>query len=123
MSTKIEQNTTDLQAILDAVNALPEAGSGGSSGGGSIETCDCEFACDAPSMDDATVYYVNGNMEVSTKSFAVMDGTRITVAKNTIVTVVPWTSMCSTSGNCSKLMSSAIGGSFIINGDTTITYA
>lgn len=26
--SKIEQNTTDLQAILDAVNALPEAGSG-----------------------------------------------------------------------------------------------
>lgn len=37
MSTQIEQNTTDLQAILDAVNALPEAGSG--SGGATIETC------------------------------------------------------------------------------------
>lgn len=29
MSTRLEQNTTDLQSILAAVNALPDAGSGG----------------------------------------------------------------------------------------------
>lgn len=34
---KIEDNTATMQAILAAVNALPEAGGGG--GGGSIETC------------------------------------------------------------------------------------
>lgn len=32
MATQLENNTTELQAILDAVNALPEAG--GSGGGG-----------------------------------------------------------------------------------------
>ena len=31
MSTPIEKNTTDLQTILDMVNALPEGGSGGGS--------------------------------------------------------------------------------------------
>ena len=34
--TPLENNTTELQAILDAVNALPEAGGGG--GGGSTIT-------------------------------------------------------------------------------------
>ena len=29
MSTPIEQNTTDLQNILNAVNELPDAGGGG----------------------------------------------------------------------------------------------
>lgn len=37
--SNLSKNTTDLQAILDAVNALPDAG-GGSGGGGSVETCD-----------------------------------------------------------------------------------
>lgn len=98
------------------------AHSGGSSGGGSVETCDCLFTCNCPAMDDVTVYYVNANMEVATKSFSVMDGTSITVVKNTIVTVVPWTSMTSASGSCSQLIASAVGGSFIINDDSTITY-
>lgn len=35
--SQLTNNTTNLQAILDAVNALPEAGSGG--GGASVETC------------------------------------------------------------------------------------
>lgn len=34
--SQLTTNTTSLQAILDAVNALPEAGSGG---GASVETC------------------------------------------------------------------------------------
>ena len=58
MSTKIEQNTTDLQAILDAVNALPEAGSG--SGGGSVETCTLEIIADAPVMT-TKIAYLDGN--------------------------------------------------------------
>lgn len=36
-------NTTALQSILDAVNALPEAGSGG---GASIDTCSISFSTD-----------------------------------------------------------------------------
>lgn len=36
MSTPLETNTATMQAILEAVNALPEAGSGG----GAVETCD-----------------------------------------------------------------------------------
>ena len=35
--SQLSTNTTSLQAILDAVNALPEAGEG--SGGGTVETC------------------------------------------------------------------------------------
>lgn len=37
MSKIISTNTTDLQALLEKINALPEAGSGS---GGSVETCD-----------------------------------------------------------------------------------
>ena len=34
---KVQTNNTNLQTILDTVNALPNAGSGG--GGGAVETC------------------------------------------------------------------------------------
>ena len=35
----LTSNNTELQNILAAVNALPEAGSGGGSSGGGVETC------------------------------------------------------------------------------------
>lgn len=40
-------NTTALQSILDAVNALPEAGSGG---GASIDTCSISFSTDGVAL-------------------------------------------------------------------------
>lgn len=46
--SQLTTNTTSLQAILDAVNALPEAG-----GGASIETCTVKIM----SGDDLNQYY------------------------------------------------------------------
>lgn len=45
MSNKIrlQTNNTNLQALIDKANALPEAGSGG---GGSVETCTVEITSD-----------------------------------------------------------------------------
>lgn len=97
-------------------------GSGGGSGG-SVETCECIFDCAAPAMETATVHYIDGNMTLTSKDFSIMDGTRIEVAKNTIITVVPWTSMTQMSGSCSQLCASWVGGSFIISGYSTIVYA
>ena len=37
--TDLQSNNTDLQSILNTINNLPEAGSGGGSSGGNIETC------------------------------------------------------------------------------------
>jgi hypothetical protein len=96
-------------------------GSGGGSGG-SIETCSVLFNSEAPTVDSATVYYVNENMEVSTQNFDIRSGTTITVAKNTILTVTPWINSAQTSGECTKIMANGFGGSYVINGESTITY-
>lgn len=37
--TRLQTNNTNLQALIDKANSLPDADSGGGSGGGSVETC------------------------------------------------------------------------------------
>lgn len=39
IKSELQSNNVDLQTVLDKVNALPDAGSGGSGGGVSVETC------------------------------------------------------------------------------------
>ena len=56
-------NTTQLQNLLEKVNALPEAGSGGgSSGGGDAGMCTVEFLANAPAPS-STVHYLNSEGE------------------------------------------------------------
>ena len=38
-NTDLQSNNADLQSILNTINSLPEAGSGGSGGGQDIQTC------------------------------------------------------------------------------------
>jgi hypothetical protein len=108
--------------IASGVTIFGVSGTHSGGGGSSVETCAVLINSKAPSMDRATVYYVNENMESSTQSFDIMSGTRITVVKNTIITVAPWTNGDQISGECTKIIASGLGGSYIINGDSTITY-
>ena len=110
-------------SIFGVFGSYEGSGSGGSSSGGSVETCNVTFACDAPAMGSVTIYYTNGNLSSSTHEFDIMSGTSITVAKNTLINVIPWSSMSSANGDCVTITQSyAGGGSYVINGDSTITY-
>lgn len=59
--SQLEANTVSLQSILSAVNALPDAGSGG--GGGSVETCTVSISCfDSENAAYAYSAYENGQI-------------------------------------------------------------
>lgn len=128
--TRLQTNNTTLDGYIARVNtakdvaaSLPDAGNGGS-GGGSVETCTVMFGNDAPPLlEPATIYYTNGNMASATHEFDIMSGTSITVAKNTIISVFPWSSMSTTSGDCVTITQTYEGGGhYMINGDSTIIY-
>lgn len=54
--SNLSKNTTDLQAILAAVNALPDAGGG--SGGASVETCSVTLTCSDGNATVLAYYYL-----------------------------------------------------------------
>jgi hypothetical protein len=74
--TRLQTNNTNLQALIDKANALPDAG------GSSIETCEVVLHDDTFSV---TWYYTDAEMSI--KTFKGVH-TEITVAKNTTVTGV-----------------------------------
>lgn len=118
--SRLQANNTNLQALITKANNLPDAGGG--TGGGSIETCYVQINCFAPAMDESVATYTNANMESATRTFAIMDGARIELAKGTILTLSPWTGTDRINGECTRLFSSITGGAYIISGESTITY-
>lgn len=81
MATQIEKNTTDLQAILDAVNALPDAG-----GGGGIETATVTIG--AGVYSSIIICYVDssGNAAtVTTGETGNQNGLTLTVMKKSLI--------------------------------------
>lgn len=80
-NTELQSNNTELQAILDAVNALPEAGTGG---GGSVEAVNINVMAAAPWGVTSTVYYVDPSGAQQTLSQT--EGT-ITVMKNSLLLI------------------------------------
>lgn len=62
MATQIEQNTTDLQSILDAVNALPEGGVGG------VEKCTVTIDCSLADRGTShSITFLNDDSIMTTK--------------------------------------------------------
>jgi hypothetical protein len=116
--SRLQTNNTNLQSLIDKANALPDAGGSG----GTLETCYCMIAADAPTMDAATVTYTNANMQLATKNFEIMSGTRIEVVKGTIITIAPWSGMSGCSGDCTEIFKGVIGGAYFINGDSNVRY-
>ena len=60
--TRLQTNNTNLQALIDKANALPDAGS---SGGGSVETCTVNILSTTESTIIGTVVNNNGELETS----------------------------------------------------------
>lgn len=84
--TRLQTNNTNLQALIDKANALPDAEG---SGGGSIETCEVILSNESP-VDGTSliVYYVDGNQTLQQETFpaTMMDDKKtITVQKNSIM--------------------------------------
>lgn len=100
-NTELQQNNTELQSILAAVNALPDAG-----GGGNVETCTVEILTDAPTTG-SKVYYSSANMVAGTGTMTPVDwmtGRTFTVAKGTILVVDASFSGWAITGNATLLM-------------------
>ena len=57
--SRLQTNNTNLQALIAKANALPSAGSGGSSGGGSLETCTVTITGLAD--PDTYIHYIDDN--------------------------------------------------------------
>lgn len=110
--TRLQTNNNNLQSILNKVNALPEAGSGG----GSVESCTVRLVSNGPG--DCTVYYVSPTNGVTSISFkGMMEEPSITVQKNTILC---WAtgSLISVTGSATKLY----GGAINVAGDCSVIY-
>jgi hypothetical protein len=83
MSNKIrlQTNNTNLQALIDKANTLPDAGG---SGGGSVETCTVKFGGKTPPGTE--IYYLDQAM---TLQYATVNGnTEYTILKDTIFIVL-----------------------------------
>ena len=85
--TRLQTNNTNLQALIDKANALPEAGSG--TGGGSVETCTvtidneiyyCSWGLFYSCLIDGKVELVATNLEFESKILE-------NVIKNSYITV------------------------------------
>ena len=76
--TQLNENTTSLQEILEAVNNLPEAGGGG----GALETCQVTIT----SNGRAQISYASELTEAGKHRAETFTGTRtLTVVKNTTI--------------------------------------
>lgn len=115
-NAELQQNNTELQSILAAVNALPDAG-----GGGSVETCTVEILTDAPAAS-SNVYYSSANMVAGTGTMTPMDwmmGKTFTVAKGTILVVDASFSGWVITGNATLLMQN-YASAFFVEGNCSL---
>lgn len=78
--SRLQTNNTNLQALIDKANSLPDAGSG-------LETVTITLECNAPVAEDVYVYYVDGSSTAQSTLFpaALADGKQITVQKNSLL--------------------------------------
>lgn len=118
--SQLTTNTTTINECIALANSLPDAGSSG--GGSTIETCNVEFALDAPPDPGTIVYSVDayGNLQETDLSFV-----SITIQKNTIIAIEGWSGMSSTSGasgNVQLLFYNSGYAAFFVTGDCTLTY-
>lgn len=111
---------TDLEA---AVDALPDAGSGGS-GGGSVETCTVTITqykggVFVP-MDDTMMFYTGADSMATCQT--VNDGSIVTVVKNSLVVLYIWPS-ASGATNAEMLNHENGVAGYKITGDAILEYA
>lgn len=82
--TQLNENTTSLQEILEAVNNLPEAGSGG---GASFQTCDVTLVINGASGLVMEGAYTNEEQEWVSITGYIGTTKTYTVLKNTMLVI------------------------------------
>lgn len=86
--TRLQTNNTNLQALIDKANSLPDADSGGGSGGGSVETCTVRIIADSP-VQNFDTYYLNANGDIVKETHlgtdVMMDGITIECVVNSCI--------------------------------------
>ena len=116
---------TDLETAIDA---LPDAGSGG--GSGSVETCTVTVTYEMipPDSSSGNYYYTSPDMIASTGTWSEYNFT-VTVAKGTVFVLLKYGgSTYVISGSASLVLGGSdpntyeLYSAFLVNGDCTITY-
>ena len=107
---KLNQNTSTLEEILDAVNNLPEAGGGG---GGSVETC-LVTVTEKMAFEYPTCFYTNTDFQMESRQ---MSACSFSVPKNTIMAMTLYATQHEHSGGCEQIFYYAGNAAFYITGD------
>lgn len=114
----LTSNTTSLQDILAAVNALPDAGSGG---GASVETCTVTFGFRSLMSEDGTeiCHYLDGSMQPQSVDWSTLP--TITTIKGSIITLYGWSSNSGMTN--ATLLQHYLGTAVVkVTGDATLTF-
>ena len=115
--SRLQTNNTNLQALIDKANALPDAGG---SGGGSVETCTITVMLDSPAPTFPQIIYTNTNMQIVSED---LEGQlSLTVVKGTILISSGGSSDDAVvSGDAERIGYGGGRAMFKINGDATIS--
>lgn len=112
-NSTLQSNNTDLQAILNTINELPEAGG--------IETCTGTLTINGQSPEKPVFYYVNANMELASINGDIT-GVTFNPIKNSIIFSCNWTSMSSFTGSISLINYGMLNVAYFVTGDFTLEY-
>lgn len=124
-NSELQSNNTDLQAILETINNLPEAGG---SGGGGIETCSVTISWfNDNTYEPFDIYYSDGSGSVcNIKTATAQYNGTLTCVKGSLI----YMSTCATASGVQYIqvssnilfISQMTDPVFGVNGDGTITY-
>ena len=106
---------SEMPAAIDSIVA------GGSSGGGSNETCSVDVDFDGPMIGDSSItcHYVNGSGEYKTKT---LPGIINDIQKNSILSVYSCSSMYTSSDTATRVGHEFSTSAFYITGDGYISF-
>ena len=112
--TQLSNNNTQLASLIQELQGKASGGSGGS-----VETCEVTvYSADSPSGPKLTIYYVDGNLSLSTYSHSADISDSYDAAKGSIfITVGLSSSAISGDGNVSLICSSSTTCVWFVSGD------
>ena len=111
----IQQNNTELQEILDSVNALPDAGP-------SVETCTLTVIGDTGDIGGEDAYYMDEQLNIQTGTYYAFGTASISgILKNSIVCLAASFIITIVSGDVRLLADTDFGtNTFVVSSDATI---
>ena len=114
--SRLQTNNTNLQALIDKANALPDAG------GGSVESCTITIVPDVMMAPGSPTYWYTDAETMTIKSLSTQDAT-ITVPKNSIIVIIDWSSYSTATGSCSQIFYQNMCTAYQITGDCAFQYS